>query len=109
MSNQQPKGFELDESAGELRISWTDGKQTRHSMNDLRRLCPCATCRTEREKMQNQTSLSSLRVISSAAPTVDQARILKVIPVGRYALSFGWNDGHHTGIYSYQFLLEHSV
>lgn len=109
MSNQQPKGFELDQPGGELQISWTDGKQTRHSMNDLRRLCPCATCRTEREKMQNQTSLSSLRVISSSAPVVEQARIQQVIPVGRYALSFRWNDGHHTGIYSYQFLLEHAL
>jgi DUF971 family protein len=26
--------------------------------------------------------------------------------VGRYAISFGWSDGHSTGIYPYEYLLE---
>jgi DUF971 family protein len=26
--------------------------------------------------------------------------------VGRYAISFGWSDGHSTGIYPYSYLLE---
>jgi len=30
-----------------------------------------------------------------------------VTPVGRYALSFHWNDGHQTGIYSWDYLRRH--
>jgi DUF971 family protein len=30
-----------------------------------------------------------------------------VTPVGNYALSFVWNDGHKTGIYSWDYLRRH--
>lgn len=109
MSNLQPTSVALDADAATLRLGWNDGRQTSHPMAELRRLCPCATCRTERDKMQARGSMPSLRVISG--PSVEQgpgaARIVEVTPVGRYALTFRWNDGHATGIYSYDFLLQH--
>ncbi|MFB3073931.1 MAG: gamma-butyrobetaine hydroxylase-like domain-containing protein [Candidatus Methylomirabilales bacterium] len=33
-----------------------------------------------------------------------EIRIAQMAPVGRYALSFTWSDGHSTGIYSFDFL-----
>ncbi len=100
----QPTGFEL--KPGQLEIRWSDGRTTQHAMAELRRQCPCATCRVERDKLEAPTKgLSSLRVIQSNTPAVTQAEILEVIPVGRYALSFRWNDGHATGIYAYDSLL----
>lgn len=45
-----------------------------------------------------------LRVISSDTPTVAEAQVLEFSPVGRYALSFLFNDGHSTGIYTYDLL-----
>ena len=104
MKNLQPTGFDLD--PGSLRIRWSDGSQTSHSMARLRRECPCASCRAERDKLESPKGLSSLRVIQSSTPAVTEAQILQVQPVGRYALAFHWNDGHQTGIYSYQSLLE---
>lgn len=110
VKHSAPRSFELDPAKGELHIVWTDGTQTRHQMSQLRRLCPCANCRTEREKMkESQGRLTSLRVLSSSAPAVTEAAILEVTPVGRYALSFRWNDGHTTGIYTYDFLREHQL
>ena len=104
MKNLQPTGFEI--KASQLDIRWSDGRTTQHSTADLRRQCPCATCRVERDKLDTPTKgLASLRVIQSSTPTVTQAEILEVIPIGRYALSFRWNDGHATGIYSYDMLL----
>ena len=50
-----------------------------------------------------------LRIIKDAGPTPTRAQIDKLTPVGRYALTFVWNDGHNTGIYSYDFLREHSL
>jgi DUF971 family protein len=32
------------------------------------------------------------------------ARPDSVSPVGRYAISFRWNDGHQSGIYSWDYL-----
>lgn len=50
-----------------------------------------------------------LRVIDGPVPAEQQARVVEFSPVGRYALSFRWNDGHTTGIYSYEFLRSHTL
>lgn len=105
MRNKQPVGFEL--TPGQLHIQWSDKTSTRHDMGSLRKNCPCATCRVERDKLESPKGLSSLRVIQG--PAVQTAQILEVLPVGRYALTFKWNDGHATGIYSYQYLLETAI
>lgn len=99
---QRPREVKLDEEPGFLTIGWTDGTLTRHSMAQLRKDCPCATCNREREKIATPGPV--LRVIQSAAPVVAEARVLEFSPVGRYALSFLFNDGHSTGIYTYDFL-----
>ncbi|MBN9419958.1 MAG: DUF971 domain-containing protein [Candidatus Eremiobacteraeota bacterium] len=103
MKTLQPTGFDL--KPGQLDIRWSDGQTTQHSMAELRRQCPCATCIVERDKLETPAKgLASLRVIQSDKPTVSQAQILEVVPIGRYALSFRWNDGHATGIYAYNVL-----
>ncbi|MGE0488651.1 MAG: gamma-butyrobetaine hydroxylase-like domain-containing protein [Vulcanimicrobiota bacterium] len=103
----QPVKVETDNDKGILTISWSDGTASRHSMDQLRRDCPCATCRAEREKMAKPGP--SLRVISGPVLSEGQARILEFSPVGRYALAFVWNDGHSTGIYTYDSLLDHQL
>lgn len=45
-----------------------------------------------------------LRVLDASAPTLKEAEVLEFSPVGRYALSFVFNDGHSTGIYTFDFL-----
>lgn len=103
----QPVGFTIHNHQGQFELRWSDGETTRHSLAELRRLCPCATCRTEREKMSARGP--ALRVIKEAGPTPAEAQAESVTPVGRYALNFRWNDGHNTGIYSYDFLREHAL
>jgi DUF971 family protein len=36
----------------------------------------------------------------------EPAKPKEVKPVGKYALSFTWNDGHASGIYSWDYLRE---
>jgi DUF971 family protein len=98
----RPLDVKLDHEPGFLSIRWSDGLTTRHSMAQLRKDCPCATCNKEREKIATPGPV--LRVIQSSGPTVQEARVLEFSPVGRYALSFLFNDGHSTGIYTYDFL-----
>jgi DUF971 family protein len=100
---QRPRDLRIDEpDPGFLTISWMDGLRTSHSMAQLRKDCPCATCNREREKISKPGTM--LRVIQSGAPVVQEARVLEFSPVGRYALSFVFNDGHGTGIYTFDFL-----
>ena len=80
-----------------LEIDWRDGRHSAFELADLRRACPCATCRAERE----QQSANPLRILRSdpAGWRVTTARL-----VGNYAIQFDWSDGHNTGIYDFRFL-----
>lgn len=98
----RPRDLKLEEELGQIVIHWMDGETTRHSMSQLRRDCPCAHCNIERKKLSQPGPM--LRVISSDAPAVQEAKIVEFSPVGRYALTFTFNDGHGTGIYTFDFL-----
>jgi DUF971 family protein len=78
-----------------LEILWSDGHLSRYPLPELRRKCPCATCKVDQEK-------GPLRVLKEPAP--DRLEALEVAPVGHYALRIAWNDGHQSGIYSYSLL-----
>ena len=84
----------------ELLIEWSDGMKRQYLFRELRDRCPCATCREKRAQAPEQRSL--LPVITDA-----QAQPLKVLgmkPVGNYAYSIQFSDGHDTGIYSFELL-----
>ncbi len=62
----------------------------------LRGLCPCAKCQGhsgDRAKWQTISRRTQIEVEN-------------VQPVGSYALTITWGDGHDTGIYSFQRLRE---
>jgi len=85
-----------------LYIKWEDdlpagqaGSESIIALEKMRKLCPCATCLTEREK-QSKTYIPILNE--------NQVQIAKINQVGSYAVSVIWKDGHSTGIYEYAFL-----
>ena len=77
-----------------LRIRWKDGTDAEYEPRFLRLRCPCAGCVDE---MTGDRSLSPDDVPEGVYPQEIQY-------VGRYALQFFWSDGHHTGIYPFQYL-----
>lgn len=85
---------EFSDSA--LMIEWEDGHTSIYPYEDLRLACPCATCRRIREKSRT----GKIPVNSG------NARPKAMDGVGHYALKFTWNDGHDTGIYTFEFLRE---
>jgi DUF971 family protein len=89
-----------------LFIEWSDGQKREIMFSELRKSCPCATCREKRAKPpEPATGLGlGLPVLSMA-----EARPLKIEsmkPVGNYAYSIGFSDGHDTGIFTLEFLHE---
>ena len=92
-----PRDLKVKLAEQELIIDWKDGRRSRLQLGKLRRLCPCATCRTEREE-QAANPLKILR----ADPT--GLRVVNARLVGAYAIQFEWSDGHNTGIYDFRFL-----
>jgi DUF971 family protein len=87
---------------GALEITWSDGAIRRYAVRDLRRDCPCASCREQR--LAPPPPETSLTVLSPAE--LQPLRIAKMEPVGRYAYSIHFSDGHDTGIYTLELLRE---
>ena len=72
---------------GLLKIQWADGHESLYPWTLLRTSCPCAACR------------------EGVPPQPDpQVTPLELQPVGRYAMTIRWSDGHATGIFSHEFL-----
>jgi len=76
-----------------LHISWDDDSQSLISLAVLRKNCPCATCREERE----HNPPGYIPLISEIQTTLDNIKV-----IGNYAIQLFWKDGHSTGIYTYE-------
>jgi DUF971 family protein len=86
-----------------LRIEWNDGLVAEINIPKLRAQCPCATCREKRQAVATQPAgLLPVLDPKEAQPT----RIEAMRPVGNYAYSIRFNDGHDTGIFTLEFLRE---
>jgi len=85
---------------GRLIIHWSDGQALAYPFAALRDACPCATCREKRKAPPPPPN--QLRVISpeeAQPPAVTGMR-----PVGNYAYNIAFNDGHDTGIFTFELL-----
>jgi DUF971 family protein len=97
--NLQPTKIELI-ADDRLRIEWNDQTLREYTFGELREACPCATCR-EKRKQASPTSME-LPVLSAAEAA--PLKVLGMKPVGNYAYSISFSDGHGTGIYSLELL-----
>jgi len=87
-----------------MEIDWKDGHTSKWNFAWLRNACPCATCHEERQHANREPGIpkpkpGGLLVMYEAPP-----RPLEATPVGKYAIRFKWNDGHESGIYSWDYL-----
>lgn len=89
-----PTSYLLDEENARLIISWSDGHESLHPYEGLRRGCPCAWCAGEGGQK------GSVDATTRFSP--EQRTLYELVPVGRYGLTPVWGDGHRTGIYTYE-------
>ena len=105
MTSEQTTPVRLDLKRDEkLTIAWQDGTVSIFPLVLLRKMCPCAMCKDQREAeaKRPKTSLSVLpETFVGGNPTVVDAQL-----VGNYAMKITWSDQHDTGIYSFQYLRE---
>jgi len=98
----QPVELHLDRKAG-LRIRWVDGVEQVFPIVLLRKNCPCATCRTERENEAKQRPANlSLTILPKGIERATEVKDASL--VGKYAINIVWGDGHSTGIYDFRYL-----
>lgn len=87
-----------------MEIEWRDGHTSSWTFAWLRDACPCATCHEEREATGRKPGQPKPQPTTLLPMYQAPARPNEVSPVGRYALKFAWNDGHESGIYSWDYL-----
>ncbi len=80
-----------------LVIDWSDGQRCTYKWTELRKCCPCASCREERLKPEDPLRVLSPNELVPLKP-------VSVQPVGLYAYKITWSDGHDTGIYTLEYL-----
>lgn len=97
----RPVDLHLDRREG-LKIVWADGVKSHYPLAFLRKACPCATCREEREKPRPPSSGLSLTILPAGIDRAAQFADARL--VGNYAIQITWQDGHSTGIYDFRYL-----
>ncbi len=91
--------IQVSKSRG-VQIQWKDGHRSEYGLKYLRERCPCASCTGAHGHAPEAPAAEN-----SPFPMFKPALKLDgVEPVGRYGLQFEWNDGHSTGIYSFDYL-----
>jgi DUF971 family protein len=95
MSTPSPKIIRRSDPT-RVEIEWSDGAKSVFTPTQLRRLCPCAQCVSD---------TTGVRMIDPAA-VADDLRQSDLTMVGNYAIAMRFSDGHHTGIYTFEYLLD---
>jgi DUF971 family protein len=98
-----PQPTKLARAEGnKLVIDWSDGQRREYTFKELRDACPCATCREKRGETPTPAPKNLLPVLSAAETR--PIAIAGMQPVGNYAYSIEFSDGHDTGIYTLELL-----
>ena len=103
----EPDELNWEDDGRTVAVLWNDGHRSRYRLEYLRRICPCAGCRDAHAAPP--ISAAPKKTFNILTPTQVQlakgaTQVRSVEPIGNYAISFEWSDGHDDGIYSYRFL-----
>jgi len=101
MSQSRPASITANRETSQLTIVWDDGHESTYSFSLLRHACPCAECRGGHDNMSAEPdpNVFLLPLEDSRA-----TRLKNVEAVGAYAMTIEWEDGHHFGIYNWNYL-----
>jgi DUF971 family protein len=98
----EPEHIAISKSRG-IEIDWADQHHSSYPAAFLRDECPCATCTgahgTPPQKTNHASAQANPFQMFKPAP-----KMLNVEPMGNYAIKIHWNDGHSSGIYSWDYL-----
>jgi DUF971 family protein len=89
-----PTNIRAHQSRQELELAWGEAETCRLPYHYLRGECPCASCRDE---------WTGERILRADTIRPDLA-LEGMEPVGNYAVRFAWNDGHSSGLYTWETL-----
>lgn len=77
-----------------LELAWEGEPPRRVTYHQVRSSCPCAACKDE---------WTGKRILDPATIRPD-LKLEGMQMVGNYAVRLGWNDGHDSGLYTWDLL-----
>jgi DUF971 family protein len=89
-----PTNIRAHQVAQALELVWEEGSSSWLPYRYLRSECPCASCRDE---------WTGKRILDPSTIRADLA-IEAMEPIGNYAVRLAWNDGHGSGLYTWETL-----
>jgi DUF971 family protein len=95
-----PEHIAISKSTG-IKIDWRDGHASDYPLPHLRDHCPCATCTGAHGTDPQPSNYSNPNPFQMFKPAL---KMDSVEAVGSYAIRIYWNDGHSSGIYSFDHL-----
>jgi DUF971 family protein len=117
-ARRKPAKVKVHVSSGAgVDITWADDHSSHYDFAYLRQECPCAMCNDERQKkaqgQEKDAQLKKENPSLAVAPPTSSPLLPMFKPkltaaaahaVGNYALRIDFNDGHATGIFSFDYL-----
>lgn len=100
MMAMRPVNMTLNKREGYLQIEWDDGQMCQYPLPELREACPCVECRGGHAFMGSAYDPDNLLELKSAR----SYSVVSLVQVGNYAIQPTWDDGHATGIYTWEYL-----
>lgn len=89
-----PIGIRAHQAKQILELTWPDGGVDRVEYRQIRGQCPCASCR-------NEWTGERILDLSTIRPDL---RLEGMEAVGSYAVRLTWNDGHDSGLFTWETL-----
>ncbi|MCB8943669.1 MAG: DUF971 domain-containing protein [Ardenticatenaceae bacterium] len=99
MNNIKPTNVTADRQQRLLIIEWDNGQRCEYPFAGLRAICPCVECKGGHAHMGGPPDVAKLWQTQNEALNLENVQA-----VGSYAVQFFWNDGHSTGIYTWDYL-----
>jgi len=99
--SEKATGVTASKSRRELTVTWDDGHVSVYPFGLLRAACPCASCRGGHQNMKSEPDSD---VFTRQMEDSLSTRLANLVPVGSYALTIVWEDGHDYGIFNWHYL-----
>ncbi|MBN2386861.1 MAG: DUF971 domain-containing protein [Anaerolineales bacterium] len=97
----KPTSINANREKKTMAVIWDDGHASQYTFSLLRAGCPCADCRGGHDRMGSTPDPAAF---DAHLPDSPATRLKTIVPVGSYAITPVWEDGHDAGIYSWGYL-----
>ncbi len=101
MQKFTPTDIAIHKKDSLMTITWADGHTSQIPFALLRNACPCAECAGGHENMRSDPNPD---VFFIPLHNSRETELVDVQPVGNYAITITWGDGHKYGIYQWAYL-----